>query len=184
MIKINSNRWVEIAANIGIVAGLVLVGAQMKQAADLQRLRMLHEESRGAVEIELSMLGENAAAVWAKSIQSPRDLSLEERRIMDAYLYIFAEQLRATFLLSQEGLLEQEEWQKRVLIDATYFYGNPYGQAWWRNFRTQSEYPQDLIGLINKELNDDAGTTMRYFDRTLEHLDEIIDGDSASELTD
>ena len=88
--KINAKSWVTIATNISIVGGLLLVGAQMRQEANLQRLQVLFEESREMVETERVMLGENAAAVWAKSLQSPHDLSLEERRIMDAYLYIFA----------------------------------------------------------------------------------------------
>lgn len=174
--KINLRSWVTIVTNISIVGGLLLVGAQMKQDADLQRLQMLYQESREMVETERTMLGENAAEVWAKSLKSPRDLSLEERRIMDAYLYIFAENLRSTYLLAQEGLLKKGEWQSRVRIDAGYFFGNPYGQAWWRTFtKPPTSYPKELINMINEELNQDAGETMRYFDGLLQLLSEMPD---------
>jgi hypothetical protein len=182
MLKINANRWVELVANIGIIGGLLLVGAQMKQSSDLQRLQMLHEESRATVEIELAMLGENPAEVWTKSLQSPRELSLEERRIMDSYFYIFAEQLRAAYVLHQEGLLESGEWQRRVLIDASYFFGNPYGQAWWQNFKADMTYPQELISFIDNVIDNDLETTMQYHEDLLEYLDKIIGADPDSEL--
>lgn len=102
---------------------------------------------------------------------------------MDAYLYIFAEHLRSTYLLAQEGLLEEEEWQRRVLIDSSYFFGNPYGQAWWRQFSVApTSYPQDLINLINEEVGNNVGKTIGYFDGLLEHLAEITSADPAPEF--
>lgn len=183
MMKINVKSWVIAITNISIVGGLLLVGAQMKQDADLQRLQMLFEESRGVVENERAMLGENAAAVWAKSLQSPHDLSLEERRIMDAYLYIAAEHLRSIYLLAQEGIFEKKEWQNRVATDVGYFFGNTYGQAWWRNFSNSDPiYPQDLIDEINERLNARTEVTIQYLDGLLEFLPEMPGADSNSKL--
>lgn len=183
MTKINVKSWVTVVTNISIVGGLLLVGAQMKQDAYLQRLQMLSEESRGIVENERAMLGENAAAVWAKSLQSPHDLSLEERRIMDAYFYMAAERLRSIYLLAQEGIFEKEEWQYRVASEVGYYFGNPYGQAWWRNFSDSDPvYPQDLINVINERLNDRTEVTIQYFDGLLESLPELLDADSKSKL--
>jgi len=183
MMKINAKSWVTIATNVSIVGGLLLVGAQMKQEANLQRLQVLFEESREMVETERVMLGENAAAVWAKSLQSPHDLSLEERRIMDAYLYIFAEHLRSIYLLAQEGLVENTKWQTRVAIDAGYFFGNPYGKAWWRNFtEPTTTYPQDLVRVINEELYDNDESTIKYFDGLLKALPEMPDVEPDSKL--
>jgi len=183
MMKINVKSWVTVVTNISIVGGLLLVGAQMKQDANLQRLQMLSEESREMVETERAILGENSAAVWAKSLQSPHDLSLEERRIMDAYLYIAAEHLRSIYRLAQEGLFEEKEWQNRIASDVGYFFGNPYGQAWWRNFYNSDPiYPQDLINQINETLNDRVEITIQYFDGQLEYLPELPDANSNSKL--
>lgn len=154
----------------------------MKQDANLQRLQMLFEESREVVENERAMLGENAAAVGAKSLQSSHDLSLEEHRIMDAYLYMGAEHLRSIYRLAQEGFFEKKEWQNRVATDVGYFYGKPYGQAWWRNFsNTDPMYPQDLIDVINERLKARVEVTNQYFDGLLEFLPEMPSADNASE---
>ena len=182
MKKILASRWIEISANLGIVVGLLLVAAQMKQTSDLQRLQMLHAESRGMVELDLAMLGENPATVWAKSLRSPRNLSLEERKILEAYLYIFLEQLRTTFLLEQEGLLEKGEWQRRVRLDAAYILGNPYAFAWWNGIKYHGEIPQELKSFIDKEIGGDIGRTMSIVESPLRRLDELTDDDSAAIL--
>ena len=102
---------------------------------------------------------------------------------MDSYLYIFAEQLRSAYQLEQEGLLERGEWRRRVTIDAKYFYGNPYGQAWWRHFRNITAYPQELIVFVDGVLDDDRESTMQFFDGIFEQLDDIIGADPASEVS-
>ena len=77
------NSWLQVSANIGIVLGLVAVGVQLKQNADLTRVQLLYEESNRVIDLELRVVGEQAAEVWAKSIDDPENLTLAEIRIMD-----------------------------------------------------------------------------------------------------
>ena len=88
------NKWLQVSANIGIVLGLVLVGIQLRQNSDLARIQLLYEESNRAIDLETAVVGEQSAAVWAKSIEAPEDLTLAEIRIMEALLWSFVEQLR------------------------------------------------------------------------------------------
>ena len=169
-----ANRWVEIVTNVGIIGGLVLVGAQMKQNADLLRMQMLVEESQSVIEHERQMLGENPAAVWAKSMVSPLDLTLEERRVMEAYLWVFAEQLRTTRRLAEEGLLGEDEWDDRVFSDANFYYGNPYGAAWWKEYSDAEYYPADLVETINEHLDGEGNHTLEYFDGQIRNLEESL----------
>ena len=72
--------WLQVSANIGIVLGLVLVGVQIKRSSDLTKIELLYEESRRFVELETMVVGENAAEVWAKSLEEPENLTLAEVR--------------------------------------------------------------------------------------------------------
>ena len=98
--------WLQVAANIGIVVGLLLVGVQLKQNSDLLKTQLLYEESHRAIGLEIQVVGENGAEVWAKSITDANSLSLAEQRIMEALLWSFTEGLRATRMLAELGLLE------------------------------------------------------------------------------
>lgn len=128
------NSWLQVSANIGIVLGLLLVGVQLKQNTDLARIQMLNEESQRVVTYELEIVGERGAEVWAKSIQDPENLTLEEVRIMEALLWSVAENLRGTYRLAELGLLEESDWRRRVESEVPFYISDRYSRAWWANF--------------------------------------------------
>jgi hypothetical protein len=148
------SNWLQIAANVGIVVGLLLVGVQLKQNSDLLKTQMLYDESRRAVDLETLVVGENGAEVWAKSISDAKNMSLPEQRIMEALLWSFSEQLRSTRLLAELGLLEDEEWRLRVQSETAFYLANDYGKAWWINYSAgNTALPDDLIAEVNLRLS-------------------------------
>ena len=164
------SSWLQIGANVGIVVGLIFGGVQLKQNSDLLKTQLLYEESCRAIDLETKFVGENAATVWAKSITDAKTLNLEEQRIMEAILWGFVEQLRATRMLAELGLLGDEEWKGRVNSDAAYYLSNEYGTAWWSNFRdANSSLPDDLKAAIDARLAGVDG------DFTIDYSKSIID---------
>ena len=156
--------WLQVAANVGIVIGLLLVGVQLKQNSDLLKTQLLYEESHRAIELETQVIGENGADVWAKSITDAKNLSLTEQRVMEALLWSFTEQLRATRMLAELGLLEDEEWRIRVNAESAFFLANEYGAAWWVNYSEgNTSLPDDLVAAINTRLSEvDTDFTVNY----------------------
>ena len=156
--------WLQIAANLGIIGGLLLVGVQLKQNSDLLKTQLLYEESHRLVELETQVVGDRGAEVWAKSIADPLGLELSEQRIMEALLWSFVEQLRSTRMLAELGLLENEEWRLRVRSDTAYYLANDYGRAWWANYSNGNvSLPQDLKSAINASIADvEANFTANY----------------------
>lgn len=166
--------WLQIAANVGIIAGLLLVGAQLKQNSELLKTQMLYEESSRLVDLETEVVGEIGAEVWAKSISDPRSLNLAEQRVIEALLWSFVEQLRSTRLLGQLGLIEDAEWRARVNSDAAFYLGNEYGRAWWANFSDgNTSLPADLVMEIDSHLaNAVPDYTLDYAKAVMDLLDE------------
>ena len=149
------SNWLQIAANVGIVVGLLLVGVQLKQNSDLLKTQLLYDESRRAVDLETLVVGENGAEVWAKSISDAKNMSLPEQRIMEALLWSFSEQLRSTRLLAELGLLEDEDWRLRVKSETAFYLANDYGKAWWINYSSENAaLPDDLIAEVNLRLSE------------------------------
>lgn len=146
------NRRLQTIANLGIVAGLVLVGVQLKQNSELLKLQLLYEESQRSIGIETLVIGEDAAQVWAKSLTDAANLTLAEQRVMEAILWSYTENLRATYMLSQQGLLEEAEWRLRVEADTAFYLANPYARAWWSNYTVDSGFPVELEEAINSRL--------------------------------
>jgi hypothetical protein len=157
------SNWLQVAANIGIVLGLVMVGIQVKQNSDLTRIQLLYEESNRAVNLESLVVGEQAAQVWAKMIEDPENLTLTEIRIIEALLWSFTEQLRGTYRLAEMGLLTDADWKARVKTEVTFYFSDRYSRAWWENFGTPSEsYPEELRQAINDVIASDTTTSYDY----------------------
>ena len=164
--------WLQIAANTGIIAGLLLVGLQLKQNSNLLKTQLLYEESSRLVDLETQVVGETGAEVWAKSISDPENLNLAEQRIMEALLWSYVEQLRSTRLLGELGLLEDAEWKARVRSDTGFYLGNKYGRAWWANFKEgNTVLPPDLEMEIDFRLSEvDTNRTAEYIRSTMDRL--------------
>jgi hypothetical protein len=175
-------NWLQISANIGIVFGLVLVGVQLKQNSNLMKTQLLYEESYRATELESRVVGENAAEVWARSLTDAKSLSLADQRIMEALLWSFIEQLRASRMLADLGLLDDEEWRARVESDAAFYLANKYGVAWWTNLElNNSVLPDDLKAAINAALSDvDYDFTLDYARNIMELVNEQGKNDNGS----
>ena len=162
------NNWLQVSANIGIVLGLVLVGVQLKQNSDLVKIQLLYEESRRTVDLELQVVGERGAEVWAKSIEEPENLTLEEIRIMEALLWGFIEMQRGTYRLAELGLIDEDDWKKRVESEVSFWFGDRYGAAWWQNYSVgntgtgNASMPQTLTDAIDARMQTLGRTTGEY----------------------
>lgn len=190
-------NWLQIGANTGILAGLVLVGFQMQQASDLLRMQLIKDEATSYISTENTILGDNYAAVYQKSIEDPMNMSIAEMRIEETMLWSHSVYRWAnTYRLYELGLLEAADWQSEVQMNASFFFSTPYGRAWWD---TTYEYwtgvlaepdnnsyiPEELLEYIN----DQVGTlplnrTTDAYDKLKENLKkylrpEDLDGDSS-----
>ncbi len=151
MDKLKIDGWLQLAANVGILAGLVFVYLQLEQNNEILKAEMLRSESQASIQMEQSLIGENGAQVWAKALQNPTDLTLAEQRILEAIIWSNVENWRHSYHLATAGFIEKE-WQARIDTDAPYFLGNPYGRAWWQQFGGNNNLPVELRDYISETL--------------------------------
>ena len=64
------------AANIGILAGLVMVILQMNQASEFLAHQLLRAEADSFIAAEHAYVGEDFALVWQKHLEEPENLTL------------------------------------------------------------------------------------------------------------
>ena len=108
-------------------------------------------------------MGNNAAAVVMKSLYDPKELTLEELRIMDAYLLTAVNEARRNMVLAREGLNVAIVAEENLL---EFYFGNRFAQEWWKQFFSEGE---DKSNEINQELDRiitsavDPDFTRRFF---------------------
>ena len=131
-------QWLQVGANIGILAGLVLVALQMQQSLDLARIQLEKQEAEAYTATEMAIAGENFAQVWQKSIEQPKDLTLAEMRVMESVLWGHGiVRWVNSYRLYELGLLDDEEWRVAVSADVPFAFGNSYGRAWWEDLKNK-----------------------------------------------
>ena len=156
MIGETSNRWLNVTANLGVLAGLILVIFEMRQNQELMKVNLTNDYYSSYAQAEMIFAGENLPAVWEKSLLDPKNLSLEEMRILEAHTYSPITRWINLYRLYEAGILEKTFWQSQVNLDASYYLGTPYGRAYWDNIKPhalESNFiPLDLLHYIDNVL--------------------------------
>ena len=166
--KINS--WLSLGANIGVVIGLILVAYQINQDAELTKVQLFSDATTSMNEFNYALMGDNPLEAVTKSIENPRDLTLEELQVVDAYLISAVNEIRRLELLRQAGL-DVEGAMEGI---HTYFFGTNYARAWFQQYGGEGKLPhmtdrirqtdpdwvvKNFDGVLAR-LNDDSGQTL------------------------
>ena len=156
MIGETSNHWLNVTANLGVLAGLILVIFEMRQNQELMKVNLTNDYYSSYAQAEMIFAGENLPAVWEKSLVDPKNLSLKEMRILEAHTYSPITRWINLYRLYEAGILEKTFWQSQVNLDASYYLGTPYGRAYWDNIKPhalESNFiPLDLLHYIDNVL--------------------------------
>ncbi len=164
--------WLQAAGSLGILVGLILVALQMKQNSDLLAAQLAHAESDRYIAIETAAMGEDLPRAWAKALDEPQSLTLEEQIVVEGYMFSTIERWRSLHRVSEQGLSSQA-WEPIVREDTSYYLAHPYGRAWWETFTSDPsvDYPPELVSFVTDELNTTARNyTRRYFSQMIDRI--------------
>jgi hypothetical protein len=141
------NQWLMVVSHLGIFAGLILVGFQINQDNELTRIQIFTDRTMSRIQMHETLMGDNPAPVVMKSLTHPEELSLEELRVMDAYLLSGVNEARLRLVLAKEGLRVDSTEEENLLY---FYFGNRFAQEWWKQFTSSGE---DMENEVNVELD-------------------------------
>ena len=180
-LKISLAQWIELVGMFGLLISLVMVGYQLKQNTDMQRIDLLMQETSAIIDNERLMIeNEHVARVWAKSLEDPTSLTLAEQRIMEGYLWIFVELLRSNHRMKEHGLLSDEDWKYRLNTDAGFYLGNPYAWGWFLGFvdgnlSLPKEITDHIFYLKEHRSLMQIDSTLRYMNDNQEFIKQVLE---------
>ena len=89
----------QVISNVGVIIGLLLVAAQMRQTSDAIRASRLDVWNLGGVQVDVGTMGDNAAEALATALSQPARLTEGQLyqliMVYDAYLYTMLAQWQA-----------------------------------------------------------------------------------------
>jgi len=126
------NRWLTLAANLGVIVGLLILIVEVRQNADLTRAQMESGRNDLLAQIELSLASPEIGAAWVKSIRSPETLTDVEVRTVESHLVAVMLQLDHMFNMEKIGLVSRDRVRQHVQNVVPYYFGSRHGKNWWR----------------------------------------------------
>ena len=145
------NRWFSIAANVGIVIGLILVGLQLRQNASLARIQILSDDISDERAAEMAMFGDAGAVAWAKSIEDPGSMTSAEIKVVDGWLVSQVLGWSRVALLENEGLLAAGATKQRIETSISFYFGNQFARNWWK-YEKQNDYDHEFVSMVDEAI--------------------------------
>jgi hypothetical protein len=157
-----TTRWLTIAANLAVLGGLILVAIQIRQNTAITRAQVANDYFMADMQLELAMMGDNAAASWIKAVYTPDELTPQDAAVVDRYLNYGFVQIQRLERMNELGLAD-DRWQDRISY-LRWHLGNEIGRRWWDHARrfhsaefgaqVDSVLAQDQAASANRELLD------------------------------
>lgn len=144
-------RWLTLAANIGVLAGLLLVILEINQNTQLARAAYRSEGNVVTNQIWATVMGDRVADVLEKSVASPGEITHSDFIVLDAYLFPSLNMIYRDYQLAQEGLYEAADWKASVDLYVHWYLANPFGKAWWEE-EAREFFPAEFATYVDRQL--------------------------------
>lgn len=153
-------------ANIGVLAGLILVAVQINQSTDIARAQLANDYYPADMQLELSMMGDSPVGSWTKAVYSPGEVTREDAAILDRYFNFGVVQVRRLQQMQQLGLAEDEVLAEQIDY-LKWHLGNDAGRRWWAQYRAE-EPDDEIVQRIDKALaSNDYDQNRKFLDALL-----------------
>ena len=142
------NRGLTLAANVGVLGGLILVAFQINQNTQITKAQIANDYYLADMQLELAMMGDDPASSWTKAVYAPNDLTNEDAAIVDRYFNYGLVQIKRLMKMHELGLADAD-WEDRIGYLRWHF-GNEVGRRWWAY--SQEGFPDDFIQKVDEVL--------------------------------
>jgi hypothetical protein len=142
-IRVDSDRvtrWLTLAANIGVIVGIVFLVLEMRQNSAIATAQVRLEYAAGWRSVDESRQDESFSEVFTKSIENPEELSLNEVVQLDAYYSGILDQMLSAQTAWTAGLRDAPFAEVAKIVGAIYF-SNEFARSWWTQVRSDWSSP-------------------------------------------
>ena len=144
--------WLQVGANVGILAGLILVGLQINQNTKISHADLTARSYELAMEFNRTMMGENPSLALAKAAMDPTSLTDDELIVLNNFTWHWWNHDTRYELLIEQGLVEQADWEVYLKNHANNFFAsNPISAEVWKSM-VQQGYNRDWEQIVDSEV--------------------------------
>lgn len=150
MNKFNLGQAVSVLANVGVLAGLLLVAIQISQSTEIAKAQLENDYYLADMQLELAMMGDSPAASWTKAVYAPDEITEQDAAVLDRYFNFGLIQAKRLRQMQQLGLAEDELLAEQVKY-LEWHLGNEPGRRWWAQYRADDPH-DEIVKLVDQAL--------------------------------
>jgi len=130
------DRWaqtISIITNLGVIAGLVMVGVEISQNSEMLRITAARESTASIVETVTQQMDTDVALTLAKAFDG-EPLSISEVVVLEGYLFPLLLIIQDDYIDFQRGVYSEERWRSRAAFVRAIFLTEAT-RKWWHAFK-------------------------------------------------
>ena len=150
----NISGYLQLLANFGIVAGLVLVGIQINQNTKFAATDMTSRSFELAAQYHIATMGENPMRAAALAATNPDELTDEELLVLARTVWFWIDFDSKMELNVADGLMTRELADKYLKVHAKHLYGhNPLSAMAWHELKHDLGGDAHWTTIVDNELS-------------------------------
>jgi hypothetical protein len=160
------NSWLSLGANLGVLAGIILVAYEINQANLTTRAEMISNHQDRWVTIDLSWQEGEIADAWAKAMENPGELTVAEMVRLNGLMWSYIDHIGTNRMLWELGIFDETIPTSEAIISANayIFFGNEFSRAWLEeNRKNLNSETMVIVDKVLAELS--ANETLESYQR-------------------
>ncbi len=145
------NQWLSIAANFGVIVGIIFLVLELQQNRDIATAQVRLDFAAGWRSIDETRQQENFANTLAVSIENPESLSLSEMIQLNAFYWGVIDQVLSAKEASEAGV-RTSPFELTARQAAILFFSNDFAQKWWQQVNSLWPETDELRKIMDEEI--------------------------------
>lgn len=135
------NRWLTLAANVGVLVGIVFLALEIRQNSDHLALQLeFAVPTQKIFEINRDLMDPSVARILAKAIETPAELTFEEGLVASSVVLNALNEWEDRYLLHKAGLDGVVDWKRHIQENIGWTLGNRFALAVFNSNRDAFEF--------------------------------------------
>lgn len=147
------NRWLSLAANIGVVIGIVFLAIEVRQNSDYMALQLeFGQPTQKIFETNRDMQDSAKAKVFAKAVESPAELTFDEALVAASLVLNMLNEWEDRYLIHKAGLTGEIDWQRHIRENIDWTLGSQFAIETYKSNRNafEDEFVEYVDGLLSQ----------------------------------
>ena len=143
-------KWLGALGHVAVIVGLIVVAIELHQSAAVANGELSAQFMSNWQELDRSRQEPSFAGIYAKSMEDPQDLTLEEQIRLDGYYLVVIQQMELAKMLVELKLFDSS-YERILRENVRLVFTTPYSHAWWKAYSINSD--PTTIAIVNDELS-------------------------------